>query len=557
MRHSLLSVGWTMLGAGHGLETFWVKNLDLCENKNALDGLKLELAFTGRFSSAGHPGLGLSLEACKVTTRRWEPRVRGEDGNVVILPHLKMGVIVAPGAADGADEAPIDDAAERLRWEQSFGLVLPAGTDGTVAMARVQLQDDGDAEDGGYHAAESVDAEAVLPSELVPRAALLLQSPTVKKMAKRDEERVLSAARACLVAAGLPVGLAPVTTSSVTEGKGASAEDDTGGSSGRDAIDLTAKEAAEASLARGECTAWAKGAAAAHSIGRAAPPMFFNGKGETLAQVLPRPAAALRPTSSRKYEDGDKSSYGWDDNGASDSCAPAAVTFSSAKVVASCFVDLARVAAVLGALPPLAAAAATAKPSSLITFNKVSTGKTALPAKKGGGGAKPKEIVQANAPPPAPFGASVNKTNTTSARSSSGSGSSIVASGTKTSKLPKRPLSEVISPPGGGMENDRAIASSSSDAVASNNVQPLAVRSSNKTPPLKKSKKSSPPLALADAAPTPGTETNVGSKIAPPLPSAEVRNKLKVAELKEMCKKHGVAPLRTKTEMLAQLASLA
>ena len=41
------------------------------------------------------------------------------------------------------------------------------------------------------------------------------------------------------------------------------------------------------------------------------------------------------------------------------------------------------------------------------------------------------------------------------------------------------------------------------------------------------------------------------------VPSGDVLSKFKVADLKELCKEHGLAPMRTKAEVLAQLSSLA
>ena len=41
------------------------------------------------------------------------------------------------------------------------------------------------------------------------------------------------------------------------------------------------------------------------------------------------------------------------------------------------------------------------------------------------------------------------------------------------------------------------------------------------------------------------------------VPSGDVLSKFIVADLKELCKEHGLAPMRTKAEVLAQLSSLA
>jgi len=192
-------------------------------------------------------------------------------------------------------------------------------------------------------------------------------------------------------------------------------------------------------------------------------PLFFTGKGVALEQTLPRPSTALRPVAKNEDHDGwGNSNSGWgnsDDSSSavasSGSSAPA-----SAKVVASCFVDLARVVAGLGALPKLTAAGDCADLAPA-PVSKASAKQPAAvpkaPPKQPQIGAKKKAPAKAPiavaAPGPAvgeapSLGAPAPGTTTTTT--------------TKKSKQSKRALSEIISPAGAGAENDASSSSSSS-----------------------------------------------------------------------------------------------
>jgi hypothetical protein len=121
--------------------------------------MQLEVAFTSRTEDRKHE-IKLSLEPLKVTTRRFEPKKRGHDGEVTLLPSLEPAILFSSNKEDNADQKlesnsnddscdvdPLDEDNDiRAVWEQAYGLTLPRGP---LRLTTVARRGEGNAEDGG------------------------------------------------------------------------------------------------------------------------------------------------------------------------------------------------------------------------------------------------------------------------------------------------------------------------------------------------------------------------------------------------------------------------
>jgi len=117
------------------------------------------VAFTGRTEDRKHE-INLSLEPLKVTTRRFEPKKRGHDGEVILLPSLEPAItldnyhednvnidVESKNNSDNCEgNSSSDDDDVRAAWLQAHGLVLPHGP---LKLTTVARRGEGNAEDGG------------------------------------------------------------------------------------------------------------------------------------------------------------------------------------------------------------------------------------------------------------------------------------------------------------------------------------------------------------------------------------------------------------------------
>jgi hypothetical protein len=541
----------------------------------------VEIQFTSASSEGCSYEFKVSLEPIKVTTRRWEPQRRAFDNEVFLLPCLTRGLVVDnPGSSEKDDEAR-PDVAEAItsHYRQAYGLdvhppsstppsststsTISQGSDGSTSSAAMKMAfvalRGGNAEDGFWQHGmvdeefndENTGAPSPSPPLRVPLTVLLTEEPTEKKMSKHEKERVLSIMKHALVDIGLPEGLlaAPLTAVVEKTTKGAPGDHDATPEAPLISAEMAA--AAEASVKAGECGLWSRNCSA---LGKGAP-LFTTGNGNALPEELPRHPQHNAGTDEEFGGGGGGGGGGGSDGWGNPVPSEVAKLPPKSKQVVTTWVSLDRLSRRLAEGPswgppaPLTPAAISTPTTSSTTPRDLSkqaateaeTSKTTKKAAKKATKKMTKTAITV-APP----------------------------CDEATSNMSQKPSFELQSKT--SLEEPAASdKGAKNDSSSSKNKKPpvLAALSPNKPVAAQQKRKASKAQAAALAsvppeAPFPAKKpkkapAEPAATVAPPASfpqSAAELSKLKVAELKALCVKMGVGPLKTKADLMAQLCSL-